>query len=46
VAFAVMWHEGQHRCELSQFDGRRELRVYVSDVLADDRSDSGIAADW
>ena len=30
---AVMWHEGERRCELWQIDGRRELRVYVSDVL-------------
>ena len=30
---AVMWREGDHRCELWVTDIGHELRVYVSDVL-------------
>jgi hypothetical protein len=30
---AVLWREGNHRCELWMIDGVAELRVYVSDVL-------------
>ena len=30
---AIMWREGDHRCELWATDGGHELRVYISDVL-------------
>jgi hypothetical protein len=30
---AVMWREGNHRCELWKTGGGYELRVYVSDEL-------------
>ncbi len=30
---AVMWREGNHRCELWAIDAHHELRVYVSDAL-------------
>ena len=30
---AIMWREGDHRCELWNTSGGMELHVYVSDVL-------------
>ena len=31
---AIMWREGNHRCELWAIEAHHELRVYVSDSLA------------